>query len=268
MSDWLIALILSIVEGLTEFLPVSSTGHLILVNEFANFADEDFSQTFDMFIQVGAIGSVLVYFWRKLWIIDGETKKLKKNTIDIWIKTIIGVIPALILGFLFKDFIEERLLNSIVVAVSLIIGGIILLFVEKQLNKPTIGTIQELSYKKAFGIGIVQCLAMVPGVSRSASSIIGGMAFGMNRVAAAEFSFYLAIPTLAAASAYFMIKHALGFNNHQFALLGFGFIASFIVAYLVIALFMKYIQKNDFVPFGVYRIVLGCGILLYFYMNN
>lgn len=268
MSDWLIALILSIVEGLTEFLPVSSTGHLILVNEFANFSDEKFSKTFDMFIQVGAIGSVMIYFWRKLWIIDSETKAIKKDTIDIWVKTIIGVIPALLLGFLFKDFIEEHLLNVYVVAVSLIIGGIILLFIEKQFTKPSIPDIQQLSYKKAFGIGIIQCLAMIPGVSRSASSIIGGMAFGMNRVAAAEFSFFLAIPTLAAASAYFMLKHALGFNSHQFALLGFGFVASFIVAYLVIAVFMKYIKRNDFVPFGVYRIILGAGLLLYFYLNN
>jgi len=266
MSDWLIALILSIVEGLTEFLPVSSTGHLILVNEFASFSDENFSKTFDMFIQVGAIGSVLIYFWKKLWIVD-ENKHIKKDTIDIWIKTIIGVIPALLLGFLFKDFIEEHLLNSVVVAVSLIVGGILLLFIEKQFTKPSIEFISELSYGKAFSIGIFQCLAMIPGVSRSASSIIGGMSLGLNRVVAAEFSFFLAIPTLTAASAYFMLKHAFAFNSHQFIVLGFGFLISFIVAYMVISFFMKFIKTNNFVPFGVYRIILGLGILLYFYLK-
>ena len=266
MSEWLVALILSIVEGLTEFLPVSSTGHLILVNEFATFSDEKFSRTFDMFIQVGAIGSVLIYFWKKLWIIDEVDKSLKKDTIDIWIKTIIGVIPALILGFLFKDFIEEKLLNSKVVAVSLIIGGIILLFIEKQFTRPSIRNVAQLSYKKAFGIGIFQCLAMIPGVSRSASSIIGGMSLGLDRVTAAEFSFFLAIPTLGAASAYFLLKHAIGFNSHQFLLLAFGFVASFLVAYLVISIFMKFIKTNNFVSFGVYRIILGLGILRYFYM--
>lgn len=267
MSDWLIALILSIVEGLTEFLPVSSTGHLILVNEWASFADEKFSQTFDMFIQVGAIGSVLIYFWKKLWILD-DSSNLKKDTIDIWVKTIIGVLPALGLGFLFKDFIEEHLLNSIVVAVSLIVGGILLLFIEKQFTRPTIQSISELSYGKAFTIGVFQCLAMIPGVSRSASSIIGGMALGLNRVVAAEFSFFLAIPTLTAASAYFLLKHALGFSGHQFMVLGFGFVISFIVAYVVISVFMKFIKTNNFVPFGVYRIILGAAILLYFYSNN
>ena len=267
MSDWLIALILSVVEGLTEFLPVSSTGHLILVNEFASFQDESFSRTFDMFIQVGAIGSVLIYFWQKLWIVD-EKNNLKRDTIDIWVKTIIGVIPALLLGFLFKDFIEEHLLNSMVVACSLITGGILLLFIEKQFTRPSIENIGELSYVKAFSIGFFQCLALIPGVSRSASSIIGGMALGLNRVVAAEFSFFLAIPTLTAASAYFLVKHALGFSGHQFMVLGFGFVISFIVAYIVISVFMKYIKTNNFVPFGFYRIVLGAAILLYFYQNN
>ncbi|HQW95376.1 MAG TPA: undecaprenyl-diphosphate phosphatase [Saprospiraceae bacterium] len=270
MSEWLIALILSIVEGLTEFLPVSSTGHLILVNQFASFGDEAFSKTFDMFIQVGAIISVLIYFWKKLWVFKKEDDQvlLNKEKVSIWLKTIVGVIPALILGFLFKDFIEEYLLKPIVVAWSLIIGGIILLFVEKQFTRPNINHINSLPYSKALYIGFFQCLAMIPGVSRSASSIIGGMALGLNRVVAAEFSFFLAIPTLVAASGYFLLKHALGFNLHQFALLGFGFIASFIVAYAVIAVFMKYIKTNNFVPFGYYRIILGVVIIVYSYLST
>lgn len=268
MSDWLIALILGIVEGLTEFLPVSSTGHLILVNEFISFAqDQAFIDTFNMFIQVGAIGSVLIYFWQRLWIVDKETRQLKPDTIELWKKTLIGVIPALILGYLFDDIIESYLLRPEVVAISLIIGGVILLFIEKRFTEFSVNEFKDLSYKKAFSIGLIQCLAMIPGVSRSASSILGGMALGLNRVVAAEFSFFLAIPTLSAASAYFLLKNAMGFNSYQFAILGFGFLVAFIVAYLVISVFMRYIQKNDFVPFGVYRIILGSGILLYFYLK-
>jgi len=268
MSDWLIALILGIVEGLTEFLPVSSTGHLILVNEFASFQDKEFSQTFDMFIQVGAILSVLIYFWKRLWIFDKDAGHIDRDKLDIWLKTIVGVIPALALGYLFKDFIEEHLLNSFVVAISLIVGGVLLLFIEKQFTRPVIHSLRDLSYGKAFSIGLCQCLAMIPGVSRSASSIIGGLALGLNRVTAAEFSFFLAIPTLTAASAYFLIRHAMGFNAYQFLILSFGFAVSFIVAYLVIAVFMKFIKTNNFVSFGIYRIILGTAILLYFYFSK
>ncbi|MCO6460790.1 MAG: undecaprenyl-diphosphate phosphatase [Saprospiraceae bacterium] len=270
MTDWLIAVILGIVEGLTEFLPVSSTGHLILVNEIAAFDNKDFSNTFNMFIQVGAILSVLIYFWKKLWIFDRTFSgkyEINRSRIDIWIKTIIGVLPALILGFLFKDTIEENLLNPTVVAYSLIVGGIILLFIEKKFKHPEIVDIGSLTYSKALFIGFFQCLAMIPGVSRSASSIIGGLALGLDRVTAAEFSFFLAIPTLTAASGYFLLKNALLFDQHQFLLLGVGFLVSFLVAYTVIAFFMKYIKTNNFVPFGIYRVLLGCGIILYFLMS-
>ena len=264
--DWIIALILGIVEGLTEFLPVSSTGHLILVGEFFSFDDENFSKTFDMFIQVGAILSVIIYFWRDLWILD-EHRQIKTPSVNIWLRVLAGVVPALILGFLFDDFIESYLLNPLTVAISLIVGGIVLLFIEKQFTRHPFDTIAELPYSTAIGIGLFQCLAMIPGVSRSASSIIGGMALGLTRKAAAEFSFFLAIPTLTAASAYFMLKHALSFSAHQFMILFVGFVVAFIVAYLVIGFLMRYIKRNDFVPFGYYRIALGLIVLLYFYFK-
>jgi undecaprenyl-diphosphatase len=264
MYEIIISIILGIIEGLTEFLPVSSTGHLILVNQFLSFNDENFAHTFDMFIQVGAILSVIIYFWKRLWIFTPDGK-IKANPFNIWKKVIVAVIPALILGALFDDLIESYLLNPIVVAISLIIGGIILLFIEKQFTRHPFDTIAEIPYTTAVGIGFFQCLAMIPGVSRSASSIIGGMSLGLTRVAATEFSFFLAIPTLIAASAYFMLKHALSFNGMQFLLLFIGFVVSFFVAYAVIAFFMRYIKTNDFVPFGVYRIILGALILLYFY---
>lgn len=264
--DWIIALILGIVEGLTEFLPVSSTGHLILVNEFLSFSDEDFSKTFDMFIQVGAILSVIIYFWKDLWIF-GKNKEIKSRSIQIWLRVIAAVIPALILGYLFDDFIEKYLFNPITVAISLISGGIVLLFIEKQFSRNAFTDIATLPYSRAIGIGFFQCLAMIPGVSRSASSIIGGMSLGLSRVAAAEFSFFLAIPTLSAASAYFLLKHAMAFSIHQFLILIFGFVVSFIIAYLVIGFLMKYIKTKNFVPFGYYRIALGLIVLLYFYFK-
>lgn len=264
MNEIIISIILGIIEGLTEFLPVSSTGHLILVNQFFTFSDENFAHTFDMFIQVGAILSVVLYFWKDLWIV-GKDGKVNQYSLKIWQKVIVAVIPALILGALFHDKIEEYLLNPTVVAISLIIGGIILLFIEKKLEHKSFDQIAEIPYTIALGIGLIQCLAMVPGVSRSASSIIGGMALGLNRKAAAEFSFFLAIPTLTAASAYFMLRHALAFTAMQFGLLFIGFAVSFLVAYWVISFLMRYIKTNDFVPFGYYRIALGTLILVYFY---
>lgn len=267
MYNFLVAFILGIIEGLTEFLPISSTGHLILANQFFSFTDENFSQTFDMFIQVGAIGSVVIYFWKDLWVLEPD-KKVKRDAVSTWLRVLVAVIPALILGFLFHDIIETYLLNPTTVAISLISGGIVLLFIEKQFTRRIYDTIPKIPFLTALGIGFFQCLAMIPGVSRSASSIIGGMSLGLTRVAAAEFSFFLAIPTLTAASGYFLLKHALTFSSQQFILLFFGFVIAFIVAYFVIAFLMRYIKRHDFVPFGYYRIILGIIVLIYFYFKN
>ena len=264
MNDIIKAVILGIVEGLTEFLPVSSTGHLIIVNEFVDFTDS-FAKMFDIVIQLGAILSVIVYFWHKLFPFEKNKTKLEKaETWSIWKKTIVGVFPALIFGAMLGKQIEEYLFNPITVALALLIGGIILIILEHRKTQARITSIASLSYKTAFFIGMIQCLAMIPGTSRSAATIIGAMLLGASRVVAAEFSFFLAIPTLFAASAYSLIKTGFNLNTTQIQLLVVGFIVSFLVAWVVIAGFMKFISKRDFKPFGYYRIALGILILFYF----
>ncbi|OGO90100.1 MAG: undecaprenyl-diphosphatase [Clostridiales bacterium GWF2_38_85] len=264
MNDIIKAVILGIVEGLTEFLPISSTGHLIIVNEFVNFTGS-YAKLFDIVIQLGAILSVIVYFWRKLFPFGRSKTKLEKSeTWNIWKKTVVGVLPALILGAMFGKQIEEYFFNPITVASALLIGGIVLIILERSKTQAQITSITSLSYKTAFFIGLIQCLAMIPGTSRSAATIIGAMLLGASRVVAAEYSFFLAIPTLFAASAYSLIKTGFNLNTSQIQLLVIGFIVSFLVAWLVIAGFMKFISKRDFKPFGYYRVVLGILILLYF----
>lgn len=205
MNDFLSALILGIVEGITEFLPISSTGHLIIVNQFVGFT-EQFANMFNVVIQLGAILSVVVYF-RKRLIPSGRIRSAENQRIfALWKKTIAGVIPALAIGFLLGDYIEERLFNTTVVALALIVGGIILLYIENRRPLNRITSVEHLTYKTAVLIGFIQCLAMIPGTSRSAATIIGAMLLGASRVVAAEFSFFLAIPTMAAASGYTLLK--------------------------------------------------------------
>lgn len=270
MDSYITATILGIVEGFTEFLPISSTGHLILVNEFASFGKK-FNNLFDIIIQFGAILAVLVYFFKKLWPFtlrhgSGQAQlKVNNDILNTWGKTIIGVLPAIILGALFAGKIEEKLFNPWTVAIMLLIGGIIILLVErKQFRTIKINSINELTLKTAFLIGLVQCLAMVPGTSRSAATIIGAMVFGASRVVATEFSFFLAIPTILAASAYSLLNYDGLLNASQITILSIGFIVSFIVALAVIKFLINYVQKNNFKIFGYYRIILGLIIIIYF----
>ena len=276
--DAIRAIILGVVEGFTEFLPVSSTGHLILVNRFVSF-DKDFTLLFDIIIQLGAILAVLVYFWKRLWPFkieknpagkDGENPRRQfhwrqdKEIINIWYKTIVGVLPVIVLGALLGGLIEKRLFNPWTVAVALLIGGIIILFIERKNPQGKITSINNLSFKTAFFIGLVQCLSMIPGTSRSAATIIGAMVFGASRVVATEFSFFLAIPTMFAASVYSLLKYNSSLNVGQIFVLSVGFIISFIVALAVIRFLINYVQKNNFKIFGWYRIILGIIIITYF----
>lgn len=260
--DTIKAIILGIVEGFTEFLPISSTGHLIIVNQFVSF-DKQFTLLFDIIIQLGAILAVLIFFWKKLWPFTTDKNK-NKEILGIWYKTIVGVLPAIILGALFANIIEQKLFNPWTVAIALLLGGLIILFVERKYRDPKITSIGNLSYKTAFLIGIVQCLSMIPGTSRSAATIIGAMIFGASRVVATEFSFFLAIPTMIAASAYSLLKYRALLNIDQILVLSIGFIVSFIVALAVIKFLINYIKKNDFKIFGYYRIILGIIIIAYF----
>lgn len=267
MSEILISVILGIVEGLTEFLPVSSTGHLIIVNQFISFS-EDFTKMFDIVIQLGAILSVIVYFWHKLWPFGKKSSLTKRRILNLWEKAIIGVIPALFIGYLAADYIEELLFNTTTVAIALIVGGIILILVDKGNKRSSINSINMLDHKTAFFIGIIQCLAMIPGTSRSACTIIGAMFLGASRVVAAEFSFFLAIPTMVAASGYSLLKIGFNLSLMELKILGIGFGVSFLVALIVISVFMSYIKRRSFNVFGYYRILLGAMVLAYFHYLN
>lgn len=288
--DLIKVIILSIVEGVTEFLPVSSTGHLILVNEFVELSPAGFANAFNVIIQLGAIISVIVLYFNRLNPFSKKKiakdkipsnykemnfqskayfiiKNYDKDTMILWSKVVIGVIPAAVLGLLFDDIIDKYLMTPIVVAITLLVYGLIIIFIEKR-NKGKenfkISNLENLDYKTAFLIGIFQCLAMVPGTSRSAATIIGGMLLGLNRSSAAEFSFFLAIPTMIGATLLKIVKNLGGFTLYQWFLIGLGFIFSFIVAYVVIKRFLAYIQKNDFTVFGYYRIILSILVLIYF----
>ncbi len=261
MILFLKAVILGIVEGVTEFLPISSTGHLIIVNKWISF-DPTFTKMFDVVIQLGAILAV-VYFFRKEifpWMV---TKEKRPQIFDLWKKAIIGVIPAIVLGLLFAKTIETKLFNPITVAVMLILGGVALIVIEKRKHKETIASIQQLSIKTVLWIGLFQCLAMIPGTSRSAATIIGALLLGASRAVAVEFSFFLAIPTMVAASGYDLLKHGNTISSSDFAVLVVGFITTFIVSLLVVSVFMKWIRKNRLSSFGYYRIILGTLILFF-----
>lgn len=287
--DFIKVFILSIVEGVTEFLPVSSTGHLILVNEFVKLEPEKFANAFNVIIQLGAILSVVVLYFSKLnpWNLEKTQKYFPKNyyklngqskiyyrithpnkeTINLWKRVIIGVIPAGILGFLLDDIIDAYLFNPMVVAAMLFLWGIGIILLEKKNKnekKERIDNLSLISYKTAFFIGCFQVLAMIPGTSRSAATIIGAMILGLSRSASAEFSFFLAIPTMLGATLLKVVKNVSGFSGYEWILIIIGMILSFIVAYVVIKKFISYVQKNDFIIFGKYRIGLSIIVFLYF----
>ncbi|HPH25097.1 MAG TPA: undecaprenyl-diphosphate phosphatase [Chitinophagaceae bacterium] len=252
------AIIIAIIEGLTEFLPVSSTGHMIIASSLMGIGSDAFTKLFEIAIQLGAILSVVVLYWKKFF----DFSKWQ-----FYVKLIVAVIPALLLGKLFSDKIDELLESPTTVAVSLLVGGIILLFIDKLFKQPIIQEEKEVSYVNAFIIGIWQCIAMIPGVSRSAASIIGGMQQKLTRNLAAEFSFFLAVPTMAAATGYKLLKtyteHPEILTNKQNLItLGIGNIVAFVVALLAIKFFIGFLQKHGFKLFGWYRIIVGITLLI------
>ncbi len=267
ITDILKVLLLSFVEGLTEFIPVSSTGHMILVEKFIKLSEnKTFVDAFQIIIQLGAILSVVVYYWDKIWPFSRTISKYKRNEIIMmWIKIVIAVLPAVVLGFLFDDVIEKYFFNWVNVSVMLVVYGIILIWLESgKKKKGKIKNIRDLPIPVAVGVGLFQCLAMIPGTSRSAATIIGGVLLGLDRVLATEFSFFLAIPTMMGASFLKIVKDGLSLSGYEWFLIGLGFVFSFIFAYGVIRVFMAYIKKHDFKIFGYYRIILGAAMLLLF----
>ena len=266
--DMLKVIILSLVEGLTEFIPVSSTGHMIIVDKFLKLSDnQSFVNAFEIIIQLGAILAVVVYFWHKLWPFSkGLTKAQSRGIILKWIKIIIAVLPAVVLGLLFDDIIDKYLFNVTVVASMLVFYGIVLIWVENgKRGNGGISTVKDIPISKLIGIGLFQCLAMIPGTSRSAVTIIGGVLLGLNRVLATEFSFFLAIPTMLGATLLKIVKMGAKLTGYEWMLIALGFVLSFVFAYIVIKVFMNYIKKHNFKIFGYYRIVLGIAVfILYF----
>lgn len=259
------AVILGIVEGITEFLPISSTGHMIIVEHFIKLSDNAvFTKSFEVIIQLGAILSVLVYFRKKLWpFVNDKAEKAQK--LALWAKVIVAVLPAVVLGLLFDDLIDQYLFNPITVSIALIFYGVVLIVLESRKrddSKIKLNSVTDIGFKTAILIGSFQCLAMVPGTSRSAATIIGAMLLGSSRFAAAEFSFFLAIPTMIGASGLKIFKNGLAFTPAEWVTLGVGFVVSYIVAYFVIKVFMSYISKHDFKVFGYYRIVVGIVVLV------
>ncbi len=261
MAPYFKAILLAIVEGATEFLPVSSTGHLILVESFIKLSeDESFNNAFLVIIQLPAILAVLIYFWADLWPFM-HTGEARRDRFTLWAKVFVAVLPAIVLGSLINDFLETHLFAPVPVAIALFVGGAILIVVERRTHRIHYETVADLPVRTAFYIGLFQCLAMIPGTSRSAATIIGAMLVGASRPAAAEFSFFLAVPTLFAATAYSLLRHGLEFTGEEWRLLIVGSVVSLIVAYAAIAGFMNYIRRRSFAVFGVYRMVLA-GIVL------
>jgi undecaprenyl-diphosphatase len=253
------AVLLGVVEGATEFLPISSTGHMILVNAWIRLSEDKlFNDAFTVFIQTGAMLAVVVLFRRELWPFAG-TPQARRGKWMLWAKTLVAFLPAVVAGLLFHRFIVEHLFNSITVASALIFYGVALILFEKGHGgrSARVHTMDELTFRQALGVGLMQCLAMIPGTSRSTVTILGGMMLGLNRVIAAEFSFFLAIPTIAAGGLWELLQCGAAFSSTQWLLLGVGFAVSFLVAAVVIKWLMHYLRRHSFVPFGWYRIGLG-----------
>ena len=270
MLDIIKVIILGIVEGITEWLPISSTGHLILVEQLIQLKqNEAFTNMFNVVIQFGSILAVVVIYFHKLNPFSPtKTEKQKKMTIQLWIKVVIGTIPALIGGVLLNDLIESKLSNAYVVALMLIVYGILFIVIEKrnETREPKVKRLSQLSVKTVLLIGVFQMMAMIPGTSRSGATIVGALALGVSRSVAAEFTFFLAIPVMFGASLLKIWGFGLHFSLDEAVILIVGMVVAFVVSLIVIQFLMGYIKKHDFKVFGWYRIVLGaivliCGIL-------
>ena len=274
MLDILIAVLFGLVEGITEWLPVSSTGHMILLEEFIKFEDvsENFFGMFEVVIQLGAIMAVVVLYWNKIFPFKITKKHAVKVEIDkdifsLWFKILTACVPAAVIGILFDDILDKYLYNGFVVSIALIVFGIAFIVIENwnKGRKYRVNSLADLSYKDAALIGLFQVLAAVfPGTSRSGATIVGALLIGISRTVAAEFTFFLAIPVMFGASLLKLVKFGLAFSGLELAVLLVGMVVAFVVSMVVIKFLMSYIKKHDFKVFGWYRIVLGAIVLLYF----
>ena len=276
--EWIKVVILGIVEGITEWLPISSTGHMILVDEFMHLnVSEEFMNMFLVVIQLGAILAVVVLYFTKLWPFHYQPRKksLVERYVDmdkmiLWFKILVACVPAIVVGLPLNDFFEEKFYNYVVVALMLIIYGVLFIVIENynKRRQPQINNLEEISFKTAFLIGLFQVLSLIPGTSRSGSTIIGGILVGTSRTVAAEFTFFLAIPVMFGASLLKLVKFGFNFTGTEVVILLVGMAVAFVVSILAIKFLMGYIKKPDFKAFGWYRIVLGILVLGFFFIKN
>lgn len=262
------SIIFGIVEGVTEWLPISSTGHMIILKEFLSLkVSADFWEVYLVVIQLGAILAVCTIYFKKLNFFLYRKDKLRfNNSINLWKKIIVGCLPAAVFGFLLDDYIDKHFFNFPTVAIMLIIYGILFIIVENKFSKntKTCTDINHMSYKLALYIGLFQVLALIPGTSRSGATIIGALILGTSRSVAAEFTFYLAIPVMAGASLLKLVKYGFAFTSSELIILVVGMLVAYIVSILAIKFLINYIKKNDFKPFGWYRIILGLILIIYY----
>ena len=276
--DIIKSIILGIIEGITEWLPISSTGHLIIADEFIKLGmTDEFMEMFNVVIQLGAILAVVVIFWNKMWPFTADKTKgynyitkgnglIKKDVMDMWFKVIAAMLPAAIVGIPFDNYFEKHFHNWQMVSAALIAYGVLFIVIEKinKSRKPKVNSIPELSYKTALLIGCFQALSLIPGTSRSGSTILGAMILGVSRVAGAEFSFFLAVPVMFGASLIKLLKFGFTFTGMELAVLAVGTLTSFIVSVIAIKFLISYVRRHDFSLFGYYRIVLGVIVIAYF----
>ena len=265
------AIFLGIIEGITEWLPISSTGHMILVDEFLKLNVSDaFKEMFFVVVQLGAIAAVPVMFWDKLYPFSKKkSREERKRTLNLWGKVIVGVLPAAVIGLLLDDFFDEHFYNFVVVAIALVVYGVAFILVEKfkKNSEYRIDDVYSLTYKDAVIIGAFQMLSLIPGTSRSGSTILGGMLTGVSRVASAEFSFFMAIPVMLGASGLKLVKFiasGISVSGTEIAILLVGIVVSFLVSIVAIKFLMEFVKKHSFIPFGVYRIILGAVVIGYY----
>lgn len=261
-ASLIVIILLGIVEGLTEFIPVSSTGHLILAGELLGFNSEA-AGTFEIVIQLGAILAVIVAYHKRFTDVLFGLARKDAGAVAFTRNIALGVLPSMVIGFFVYDFVKAMLDAPILVAVALIIGGIAILLIERMVKVPHVETVEGMSWKTALGIGIVQCLSMIPGVSRSGATIMGALSLGVERKTAAEYSFFLAVPTMLAASGYDLLKTGSGLDSGAWMTIAVGFVVSFVVALVVIRWFVGIVSRHGFAPFAWYRIVIGTVALVW-----
>ena len=268
LAEMLKAVFLGVVEGVTEWLPVSSTGHMLLVDEFLSLGmSAEFKEMFFVVVQLGAILAVILLFWRRMLPLElNRGVKLKKDSVSLWLKVALACVPGAVVTLLFDDFINAYLHTPQVIAVALVFYGLVFLFIESSLKDkvPRVDTLEDISFRDAFVIGLFQVLSIIPGTSRSGATIIGALAIGVSRVAAAEFTFFLAVPVMFGLSLIKLIGFGFSFSSAQLAVLGVGTFTAFAVSVAVVKFLMSYVKNKNFKLFGYYRIVLGAVILLVF----